>query len=109
CRCKEWNVEPEAVQQQCRIKLDVRLQVAPGFVLFQQTQRDFLDSSCKFIQLYVVAAAEHPFCSDGEHIGARVAHFINAMPETHSLLAAREFLEQIRLGACDITDLEDHI
>ena len=45
----------------------------------------------------------------GEDVGAGIAHLVDAVAESHQLLAAPRFCAQDRFGARRVADLEDHL
>ena len=55
------------------------------------------------------AAREHPLGGRGEHVGARIADLVDAVAESHQLVAALDLPAQERLGARRLADLEHHV
>src|SRR5581483_4269101 len=86
-RCEERNLEPEAVGQECGVELDVGLQPASRLVLLEEPDRRRFDCLRQLVEPHVAAAREHPFRRGCQHIRARIAHLVHAMPEAHQLLS----------------------
>ena len=97
------------MEQECGVELDIRLQVAARFVLFEQSEGDRFEGARQLVQLHVAAAQKHPLGGDVENISAGVAHPINPVAEAHQLLAPFELVAQIRFGARRLADFEDHV
>jgi hypothetical protein len=106
---EEGGVEAEAVQQQRGVELDVGLQARAGLVLGQQGHRHALDVLGQGVQLAVAAGGVELGGGPLQHLGARVAHLVDAVAEAHQPLAAGEHGAHVGLGPLGAADREDHV
>ena len=70
-RREQLDVEVEAVQEQGRVELDVRLEPSSGLVLGKQTDGRGLDRACESIERHVAATCEHALGGGSEDVGPR--------------------------------------
>lgn len=97
------------MEQERGVELDVGVEGTVGLVLPQQAQGGGFDAAGELVERRVAAAHVEALRFRGEHVGARIAHAVDAVAETHQTLAAGELLAQHRLGAVGGADLEDHV
>src|SRR5947199_17073 len=101
--------QPQAVEQEGGVELDVGVQPPVRLALAQQAQGRDLDRAGELVQLLVPAMAIETLRRRGQHVRSRIAHPVDAVAEAHQPLAPGQLLPQHRLGPLRTADLEDHV
>src|SRR5215210_2588365 len=97
-RREQLRRQTEPVQQQCRVELDVGLQVPAGLVLLEKPQRRPFHVQRKIVEFSVAVGRVQALRGACEHVGPRVAYAVDPVSEPHQPLPTPELLPQIRLG-----------
>jgi len=108
-RSEQLSGQSDAVQQQRGVKLDVGIKPPLRLVFAEQTQRGGFDASCEAIEALVSIALKKPLGCLRKHIGARIAHAVDAVPESHDPFTAIQFGADEGFGSLGSADLEDHV
>src|SRR5690606_11176364 len=103
---EERRLDPEAVQQQRGVELDVGSKPPAGLVHLEQPQRRRFDRARERVELMVSGMREHALRRRAEHVGAWIAHLVDPVAEAHQALASRELRREHGFRPLGITDLE---
>src|SRR5262249_17540720 len=107
--CKQLCRQPQAVQQQGSIELDVGVQSPVRFVFLQQTQCGSLNTTDQFVKAAVAATGKETFGCMGKNVGTGITHAVDAMSKSHEALTAIKSGANHRLRALRSADFEDHV
>src|SRR5262249_33927820 len=96
----------ERLEQERRIELDIRVETPPGPVLREQRERLRLHG---FGKADAVFSATQGRCGRLEHVGARIAHTVDAMAEAHQAFLARERVFEPGTNVLETADGIEHV
>ncbi len=108
-RSEQFRRQSQAMQQQCRVKFDIRVQAPVRLVFAEQAQRGRFNAPCQLIEVPIAAARIEALCGLGQDVCARIAHPVDAMSESHQALSPFELGADDGLGALGRADFEDHV
>src|SRR5207253_6925691 len=103
-RREQWGFEPETVEEEGGVELDVRLQPAARFVFFKKADGGALDAFGKIVEWI---SAEEPLGRGGQDVCSRIADLVDAMPEAHEPFASLDFSAEDFFSARRVADLEN--
>ena len=99
------GVRPDVAQQQGGVELDVRVQVAAGLLVEQHLDRHPLHFLGEVQRALLAGLLGQQPGRLVQHLGSRIAHLVDAVPEAHDPLAVGDGVPDPGLSAVGRADL----
>src|SRR5262245_21561274 len=108
-RREELRWQAQTVQQERGVELDVGVEPSIGLALTKQSKRSGFDTPRQLVQRSIAVVRIEPLGGVRQHVGARVAHAVDTMAESHQALAAIELRADDGLGVFGRADFQHHV